>query len=177
MARMDRLLCIAAVLVICVGRVHAEAEVKLEITRLHACCGGCIADIDKALASVEGAKGTYDKVGKKADLTAKDAATAEKVLEALGNAGFHGKTNNKDIVMKDDSGATAGKVKTLTLTAGHICCGSCVTAVKGAIKTVDGATPGALKAHDTSFEITGDFDAVALIKALDDAGFHCKVKK
>ena len=177
MVRTTRMLCVAAVLALGVSRVHAEAEVKLEITGLHACCGGCIADIDKALTSVEGAKGSYDKVGKKAELTAKDAATAQKVLEALGNAGFHGTTNNKDIAMKDDSGATAGKVKTLSLTAGHICCGSCVADIKAALKNVEGATPGAIKAHDTGFDVTGDFDAAALIKALADAGYHCKVKK
>lgn len=177
MARTSWLFCVTAVLVLCVGHVRAEAEVKLELTGLHACCGGCVTDIDKALGSVDGAKGHYDKATQKAELTAKDAATAEKVLVALGDAGFHGKSNNKDIAMKDDSGAPAGKVKTLTLSAGHICCGKCVAGITGAIKKVEGATPGAIKAHETSFDVTGDFDAAALVKALEDAGYHVKVKK
>ena len=98
-------------------------------------------------------------------------------MDALAAGGFHGDTGSKDITMKDDSGAKAGKVKTLSLTGIHNCCGNCNTAIKATLKKVDGVTGDTAKAKDGSFTVTGDFDAAALVKALNDAGFHVKVKE
>src|SRR5205823_11312173 len=97
--------------------------------------------------------------------------------DALAAGGFHGDTGNKDLKVKDDSGVTAGKVKTLTLTGIHNCCGNCNKSIKTAIKKVDGVTGDTAKAKEKTFVVTGDFDAEAVVKALNDAGFHVKVKK
>ncbi len=167
---------LVALLCVSCAAIRAE-ETKLEITGVHACCAGCIKAMETALNSVEGVKGTYDKTGKKATVVAKDAADAQKALDALAAAGLHGETGNKDLAIKEDSGATAGKVKSLSLTGAHICCGTCVKTIQAAIQKVPGATAGAVDAKAGAFEVSGDFDAAELIKALNAAGIHAKVKK
>jgi copper chaperone CopZ len=70
-----------------------------------------------------------------------------------------------------------GKVKSLKLEGVHNCCGQCTRAITGAVKKVDGVTGNTAKAKTDSFEVTGDFDAEELVKALNAAGYHVKVKK
>jgi periplasmic mercuric ion binding protein len=110
-------------------------------------------------------------------LTAKDDATAQKALDALAAGGFHGDTGNKDLAIKDDSGAEKGKVKSVTLTGVHDCCGRCNMAIKEAVKKVAGVESDTAKAKEDTFEVKGDFDAAELVKALNAAGYHVKVKK
>ena len=43
-----------------------------------------------------------------------DPEAAQKALDALATGGFHGTTDNKDLKIKEDSGATKGKVKMAT---------------------------------------------------------------
>ena len=42
---------------------------------------------------------------------------------------------------------------------------------------VEGVKEDTAKAKQDTFEVTGDFDAEALVKALNAAGYHVKVKK
>jgi periplasmic mercuric ion binding protein len=76
-----------------------------------------------------------------------------------------------------DSGATEGKVSSLTVTGIHNCCGACNKAVKTAVKKVPGVTGDTAKQKSDTFEVTGDFEPSELIRALHEAGFHVKVKK
>ena len=110
-------------------------------------------------------------------LTAKDDAAAKQALEALAAGGFYGETGNKDLAIKDDSGVQKGKVKSLTLTGVHNCCGSCTASIKKAVGSVAGVTGNTAMARMDTFEVTGDFDGLELIKALNAAGYHVKVKK
>ena len=80
-------------------------------------------------------------------------------------------------ISRDDSGATKGKVSSLTLTGVHNCCRSCTKAIKIAVKKVKGVTGDTAKPKSDTFEVTGDFEATDLIRALHKAGFHVKVKK
>jgi copper chaperone CopZ len=64
----------------------------------------------------------------------------------------------------------------LTLTNVHNCCGACTTALKNTLKKVEGVKGDTVKAKADTFEVTGDFDAEAVVKALNAAGFHTKVK-
>ena len=155
----------------------ARAETTVEVKGVHLCCPACVKAVDGILKKVEGVKGVIDREGRTITLTAPDAATAQKALDALAAGGFHGQTGSKELTFKDDSGAAKGKVKTLTVTGVHNCCGQCNAAIKKAIKTVDGVKSDTCKAKEDTFEVTGDFDAQALIKALNDAGYHAKVKK
>jgi copper chaperone CopZ len=155
----------------------ARAETKVELKNVHLCCGACVKGVAAAVKDVEGVKAACDQKARTVTLTAKDDATAQKAIDALAAAGFQGESDNKDLKAKDDSGATAGKVKTLTLTGVHNCCGQCCKAIKATVAKVNGVTGDTAKPKMDTFEVTGDFDAAEVVKALNDAGFHVKVKK
>jgi copper chaperone CopZ len=155
----------------------ASAETKVELKGVHLCCGGCVKAAANIVKDVEGVKAACDQKKGTITLTAPDAKAAQKALDALAAGGFHGDTGDKDLTIKDDSGVTAGKVKSLTVSGVHNCCGACCKAIKTIVKKVDGVTGDTAKPKETTFEVTGDFDAADLVKALNAAGFHVKVKK
>jgi copper chaperone CopZ len=158
--------------------VTARAETKVEVKGTHLCCGNCIKAVGEILKNVDGViKGECDKDAGTITITAKDDAAAKKAIEALAAGGFHGNTGNKDIAFKEDSGATKGKVKSVTVTGVHNCCGMCNDKIKATVKKVDGVKDNTCKPKEDTFEVTGDFDVAELVKALNDAGFHVKVKK
>jgi copper chaperone CopZ len=133
--------------------------------------------VGKILKSVDGVDGKCDKNAGTVTITAKDNAAAQKALDALAAGGFHGDTGNKDLAIKDDSGAEKGKVKSLSLTGVHNCCGQCCKGIKETVKKVAGVESDTAKPKEDSFEVKGDFDAAELVKALNAAGYHVKVKK
>jgi mercuric ion binding protein len=163
-------------LVLALG-VTARAETKVEVKGTHLCCGNCVKAVGEILGKIDGVEGKCDKDAGTITITAKDDAAAKKAIEALAAGGFHGDTGNKDIAFKDDSGATKGKVKSVTVTGVHNCCGMCNTAIKAAVKKVDGVKDDTCKPKTDTFEVTGEFDAAELVKALNAAGYHVKVKK
>jgi len=63
------------------------------------------------------------------------------------------------------------------VTGVHNCCGNCCKAIKETVKKVEGVKSDTAKPKENTFEVTGDFDAAELVKALNAAGFHVKVKK
>lgn len=155
----------------------ARAETKVELKGTHLCCGKCVQTVDSILKKVDGVTGTCDQKARTVTITAKDDAAAQKALDALAAGGFHGTTDRKDLKIKDDSGAVKGKVKTLTLEGVHNCCNSCNRGITAAVSKVAGVAGNTAKAKTDTFEVTGDFDAVDLVKALNAAGYHVKVKK
>lgn len=161
-------------LLLAAGTVQAETKVTLK--DVHLCCGQCA----KAVAGIlkkAGVKGTCDTDAKTVTITAEDAKAAQKAVDALMAAGFHGTPDSKDVTVKDNSGVESGKVKSLTLSGAHNCCGQCCKAIKATVKKVEGVTGDNATPKSNTFTVTGDFDAAALVKALNDAGFHVKVKK
>jgi copper chaperone CopZ len=155
----------------------AAADTKVELKGTHLCCGQCVQAVGAILKKIDGVTGTCDQKAGTVTITAKDAATAQKALDALAAGGFHGTTDSKDLKIKDDSGATKGKVKSLTLEGVHNCCGSCNRAIVAALGKVEGVKGNTAKVKAESFEVTGDFDAAEVVKALNAAGYHVKVKK
>ena len=165
---------------LCVGLVlagAARAEVKVELKGVHLCCGQCVKGVETALKGVDGVKAACDRQAKTVTVTAPDAKTAQKALDALAAGGYHGDTGKKDVAIKDDSGAKAGKVKSVSVEGVHNCCANCCKAIKETVKKVDGVKADTAKPKMNTFEVTGDFDAAELVKALNAAGFHAKVKK
>jgi periplasmic mercuric ion binding protein len=157
----------------------AAAAEKVELKHVHMCCEGCSEEVAEVLAKVEGVTGvaTDQKAGTAA-FTAPDAKAAQKALDALAAAGFHGDAGaGKPYAFKDDSGVKAGKVKSLTVTGFHNTCGGCVKSLREAVKDVKGVSAVSAKAKVSSAVVTGDFDAAELVKALNKAGFHVKVKQ
>ena len=175
--RLARIVVLTAACGLLAAAGAARAETRVQLKGVHLCCDACVAAVGKTLQGVDGVKGECDRAAKTVTITAPDDKTAQKALDALAAAGFHGDTGNKDLAVKDDSGAEAGKVKTLTLTGVHNCCKACCKAIKETVKKVDGVTADTAQPKADTFEVTGDFDAAALVKALNDAGFHVKVKK
>jgi copper chaperone CopZ len=158
------------------GGVRAETKVELKGT--HLCCDNCVKAVGQVLTKQDGvADAKCDKKAGTVSFTAKDDATAKKAIQALADAGFHGDTGNKDLAIKDDSGVTKGKVKSLTLTGLHNCCDSCAKSINNTLKKVDGVKTEPVEKKVTTIEVTGEFDAEALVKAFNDAGYHVKVKK
>lgn len=164
---------LALALVVGAGR----AETKVVVKNVHLCCPACIKAVGDTLKKIDGVTGVCDRPRKTVTLTAADTATIQKAVDALSAAGFHGAPDSKDITVKDDSGAEKGKVKSLTLTGVHNCCGQCNTAIKATLKKVEGVKGDTAKPKLGEFEVTGDFDAQDVVKALNAAGFHVKVKK
>jgi copper chaperone CopZ len=155
------------------------AETKVELKSVHMCCEGCAEEVEAVLKKVEGVTGVaVDQKTRAARFTATDAEAAQKALDALAAEGFHGDTGGaKDFAFKDDSGAKAGQVKSLTVTGFHNSCPGCAKSFREAIKDVKGVTGDNAKSKVTTAEVTGEFDAAELVKALNKAGFHVKVKQ
>ena len=159
------------------GGGAAAAETKVVLKGTHLCCGQCVRAVGDILKKVDGVTGACDQKAGTVTLTATDDAAAQKALDALAAGGFHGTTDSKTLTVKDDSGVTAGKVTALALAGVHNCCGSCNRAINAALGKVPGVTGNTAKVKADTFDVTGDFDAAAVVKALNAAGYHVKVKK
>jgi copper chaperone CopZ len=147
----------------------------VEVKGVHLCCGACVKAVSGILKDA-GVKGVCDQKAGTVTITAENDKAAQKALDALAAGGFCGTTGSKELTFKDDSGAPSGKVKTLTLTGVHNCCQSCCKAIKDTVKKVDGVKGDTAKPKADTFDVTGEFDAGELVKALNAAGFHVKVK-
>lgn len=126
---------------------------------------------------MDGVTAVCDENDKKITITAPNNETAQKALDALAAGGFHGDTGDKTLAMKEDSGASSGKVSKLKVVGIHNCCATCSRDIKKVLKKVEGVKEDTVVARKTSFEVTGDFDVAQLIKALNEAGYHAKVQK
>lgn len=153
----------------------SAAETKVMLSDVHICCKSCVSDIETHLKEVKGITYTVNKEGGTVALVAQDTASAQAGVDALATAGYHGKSDSKEVMMKD-SAAPEGKVAKAEVSNIHNCCGKCTTAIEKAVKAVPGVKELTLKPKATTFEVTGDFDAKALAKALNDAGFQATVK-
>lgn len=154
----------------------ALAETKVEVKGVHLCCKACVNGVAKALTGVEGVKAACDQKAKTVTLTAADDAAAQRGLDALAAAGYHGDTGSTALIIKKETNVPSGKVKSITLSNLHNCCGACNKAIKSAVKSVDGVTGDTAKAKTANFEVTGDFDPAKVVEALNAAGFHVQVK-
>jgi copper chaperone CopZ len=154
----------------------AIAETRVEVKKTHVCCPMCVQAVAKVLEKA-GVKGAASKDDGSITFTAADDKAAQKVLDDLAAAGFHGDTGNKDLKIKDDSGVKEGKVTKLVLKGAHNCCGACTKAIKAVLKKVDGVESDDAKAKSDTITVTGNFDGKAAVKALNDAGFHVTTPK
>jgi copper chaperone CopZ len=153
----------------------ALPETKVELKKVHICCGACEKAIGKVLED-SGVKGTCDKKAGTISFTAGDEKAAQKTLDALAAGGFHGDTGSKDLAIKDDSGAKEGKVTSATVKGFHNCCPACCKAIKAVLGKVEGVESEDTKPKESSCTVKGNFDAAKLVKALNDAGFHVTVE-
>ena len=155
----------------------AADETKVTLEGTHLCCGACVKAVDAAAATVEGAVVTCDRDAGAIAIVAPDVKTAQKAIDAISDAGYHGTPDVDTVKVKEDSGVEEGTVKTLALTGAHNCCGGCKNAITEALDSVGGIEEVKAEPRTTTVELTGEFDAQAVIAALNEAGFHVKVKK
>jgi copper chaperone CopZ len=154
----------------------ALAESKVEVKGVHLCCGACVKGVATALKGVEGVKPACDQKGKTVTITASDDATAQKALDALFDAGYFGTIESSGFTVKPVSNLPAGKVKSLSLSNSHNCCKQCCVAIKKAVGAVSGVSGDTAQPKKADFDVNGDFEAAAVVKSLNDAGFQVKVK-
>jgi mercuric ion binding protein len=169
---------VAIVSVTCVTVSVRAAEVTLHVKNIHMCCEGCAEEIAEILKKVKGVStvSTDEKAGS-ASFSATDEMTAQTAIDALAAGGFFGDLGlTKGIAFKNDSGVKPGIVKSLTVTGFHNTCGGCAASFRAAVKGVKGVTGHNVKAKVSTAEVTGEFDAAELVKALNRAGFHVTVK-
>src|SRR3954447_11761338 len=155
--------------------METRTEIRVELAGVHLCCQGCVDAVDAALRNVPGVNSRCDMEYGTVTFTAGDAATAPEALDFLAAAGVFGRTDDQGLTMKPVGEIPHGKVNSLRVSGIHNCCGPCCDAIKRAIATVDGVTGDTAKPAVTTFEVTGDFHAAALVKALNDAGFSGQV--
>jgi copper chaperone CopZ len=173
-----RSLALAGLLVPAVASMAAVVEdTKVTIEGVHLCCGACVRAVDEAAAQVEGATVACDRDLGTVAIVAPTVEAAQKALDAITDAGYHGTPDSDVVKVKDDGGAPEGKVESLTLTGAHNCCRGCAVAISGALEEVVGIAEVKAEPRTTIVTLTGDFDAKLAIKALNEAGFHVKVKK
>jgi len=168
----------AALMIGLIASVASAGEYK--VTGAHNCCGACSKAINEALSSVEG---VTDIVAKpkttEISFSAPDNKTARKAVNKLGQAGFHGKvTGGKNVKYNEKRiGVEAGKTDKLILVGVHNCCGGCAKAVDAAIGKVDGVESHKYTKNKKGVVLTGNFDGLAVVKSLNDAGFHVRAPK
>jgi len=155
----------------------ASTDATTTLSDVHICCGSCVKGVATAIKPVTGVAATADQAKGTIELSAPDKATLQKGVDALTAAGYFGKSSNKDIKVDAATGAKDGKVKTLEIDGVHLCCGSCVTAVKDVLSKVDGVKSDTVKAKATSFTVEGDFEPKAIFDGLQKAGLTGKAKQ
>jgi len=160
------------------GLSVAHAETQLTLSNVHLCCGACVKAVQKAAAKVEGTKVNIKADAEQVEITAPNDETAQKLVDTLAEAGFHGKSNHEKIQTRDDSGAVAGKTNRVELTGVHNCCGSCNDAIHSTVTGVAGVLACTARPRQESFVVEGNnVELLDLVRALNEAGFHVKVKK
>ena len=106
-----------------------HSEIKVKLAGVHLCCQGCVDAADAALMSVEGVNSRCDMDNGTVTFTASDAAVAQRALDALAAAGFHGSTGSNRLAMKAVSNVPQVKVKNVKV-SGHNCREPCCEAIK-----------------------------------------------
>ena len=158
-------------------------DVKVEVKGLHLCCGGCAGAATGAINNAGGKDAKSDNASGTITFSASNEKNAQKALDALAKAGFHGDTGNKLLNLRDDSGIVvnpkkpAPKVTTLTFTGVHNCCAGCAKGIKAALAKCEGYESDDVKDKEGKFTVKGNFDAGAMVKALNDGGYHGTIGK
>lgn len=153
---------------------------KVEVKGAHLCCGACVKGVEKAMSGVSGVSGlSSDREAKTITFTADDEKSAQAGLDALAKGGFHGQAtiDGKEAKLPDSGAKEGAKANSISLSEVHLCCPACVKAVEAAVKKVDGVSEVKCDRAASSCSVTGTNVVVtAVVKALNDEGFHATVK-
>jgi copper chaperone CopZ len=153
------------------------ADVTVKLSDVHLCCNTCVKDADAAVAAIPGASAVTDPYQKVVLVTAPDAATAQKAVDALVAAGYYGSSSDSSIKVSDGNVLSDTKVHSLTVEGLHLCCDKCVSITKKVLATVPGVTADTASKDNPSFVVTGDFSSKDLLTALHKAGLTGEIEK
>ena len=153
----------------------ATTTTTVTLSGVHICCNTCVTGVRTATTPVTGLTAVASQSGSTIALTAASKETIQKGVDALTAAGYFGKSSDAAIKVNAETNAKDGKVKTLDVEGVHLCCNSCVTAVKALLTKVDGIKGDNVTSKATSITLTGDFEPKAFFTELQKAGLTGKV--
>jgi copper chaperone CopZ len=153
----------------------ADGDKTVTLKDVHICCGSCVTGVKTATTPIKGLTAVASQADKTVVLTAADKETLQKGVDALVAAGYFGKSSDDTVKVNAVTGAKDGKVQSVDIEGVHLCCNSCVTAMKDVLKKVDGVKTDTVKSKATSFNVAGDFDSKALFAEMQKAGLTGKV--
>ncbi len=153
-----------------------SAETTVVLGGVHNCCNACQKGIEKAGEKLRDT--TITAKGGTVTIVAKSKSEAKKAIEALNDAGYHGKVEGGEFASKSPAASSASekKVKSASVTVGHNCCDKCRATLKDAVKSAPGVTDTDISAKALTFKVTGEFAKADVLSAINNAGFHASVK-
>jgi copper chaperone CopZ len=150
------------------------------VKKAHVCCGACVTAVKKTLGDLEGiTNGTASQKDKTITFDAADDAAAQRGIEALAKAGFHGTATHGDKALAyPKTKAKEGDVAdSLTFTGVHLCCKQCEVGAKAALVNVKNVKAITVDTKTKTVTITGEkVDVLEAIAAFNDGGFHGNLK-
>lgn len=165
----------ALVVTAMLATASAARAVTVTVSEMHLCCRGCTSAVEKAIATVEGARCKTSEEEGTTVIEAPDLAVVQNALDAMAAAGFTGTLDTKDVKFAEIK-TPEGKVKRLAIFQIHNCCGACTEAIKGALAEVEGVSGDTCKAKEVEFVIEGDFSAKDAVDAMLKAGFYLSLE-
>ncbi len=159
----------------------AASAGSVEIKDVHLCCPSCVRGVDKALTGVSGVSAVKcDRAAKTVTFTAADDKAAQAGIDALAQGGFHGAAtiDGKDAKFPASGAKEDAKADSIAVSNVHLCCGACVKAAEAAVKAVAGVSGVKCDRDASSVTVTGsDVSVAAVVKALNDEGFHATIRE
>jgi len=154
---------------------------SVEVKGVHLCCPNCVKGVDKALTGISGVSAVKsDREAKTVTFTAADDKAAQAGIDALAKGGFHGTAtiDGKEAKFPASGAKADAKADSITVSDVHLCCAACVKAASAAVKAVAGVSDVKCDRDASSVTVTGkDVSVSAVVKALNDDGFHATIKE
>lgn len=173
--------CLALVSLVLPAAASAATIDEVEITGLHLCCGGCVAELEEALEEVKGlTELTIDREKRTARFHVPDEATRTAALEAIAAAGFYGTAmhGEEPVPMIAEPQIKQPHTDRLVLTDVHLCCAGCTKAVVKALEEVESVVAVDCDLKSRTVTLTGkDLDVAAIYEHLHRAGFHGRMEE
>jgi len=169
--------CLLLCLLIAGPAAASGGGTRVTLSGVHLCCKACVKGVQKVAAQVNGATFQANADAGTVTVTAISTELAQKAIDAVAAAGFHGRSDHESVKVRDDSGAPDKTVDRLELEGAHLCCGKCVRAVNDALAKVKGFGSTTAEKKKSTFTIIGNFNARAAVAALNKAGLHVRVRQ
>ncbi|MEM8953062.1 MAG: cation transporter [Verrucomicrobiota bacterium] len=142
------------------------------LTGLHLCCGGCERAVEKALDGMEDVEFTVSRSSDSVNITSSRSSAIQDAVDAIGSAGYYGKSNYPEISIADVEDTSTDKTDTAEIKGLHICCGACERAIDESLTAVDGVNSVSIDKEAGIVSVGGEFTTADTVAALRTAGFN-----